>query len=41
MYLAPFYNFDNQVPQKAKDMIEAAQADILSGKLKVPYKLKK
>lgn len=41
MYLAPFYNFDSQVPQKAKDMIEAAQGNLLSGKLKVPYRKSK
>lgn len=40
MELAPFYNFDSQVPDKAKDMLIKARMDILNGKLKVPYKLK-
>ena len=40
MELVPFYNFDSQVPDKAKDMLIKARMDILNGKLKVPYKLK-
>jgi basic membrane protein A len=33
--LAPFHNFDSQVPQSLKDEIAAAKADIVSGKLTV------
>ena len=39
MELALFYNFDSQVPQKAKDMVAQARVDILAGKITVPTTL--
>lgn len=36
MELAPFYNFDTMVPQRAKDMIVSARENILNGTLTVP-----
>lgn len=39
MEMAPFYNFDDQIPQRAKDMVAKAREDILSGKLVVPTTL--
>jgi basic membrane protein A len=33
--LAPFHNFDSQVPQALKDEIAQAKADIISGALTV------
>ncbi len=38
--LAPFHNFDSQVPQTLKDEITQAKADIISGKITVASFLK-
>ncbi|HVM71914.1 MAG TPA: BMP family ABC transporter substrate-binding protein [Anaerolineales bacterium] len=38
--LAPYHNFDSQVPQALKDEIAQAKADIISGKIKVSDYLK-
>ena len=38
--LAPFHNFDSQVPQTLKDAIAKAKADIISGAIKVGDYLK-
>ena len=38
--LAPYHNFDSQVPQTLKDEIAQAKADVISGKLTVASFLK-
>ncbi len=35
--LAPYHSLESKVPQNVKDAIAKAKADIMSGKLKVPY----
>jgi basic membrane protein A and related proteins len=39
--LAPFHNFDSQVPQTLKDEIAKAKADLISGTLTVDAVLAK
>lgn len=39
--LAPFYNFDAQIPAEAKEMVTRARKQIIDGTLKVPRKFKK
>ena len=39
MEMAPFYNFDDQIPQRAKEMVAKAREEMLSGKLIVPTTL--
>jgi basic membrane protein A and related proteins len=34
--LAPFYRFDDQVPQEIKDEVDKAKQEIIDGKIKVP-----
>ncbi len=36
--LAPFYRFDDQVPQEVKDEVDKAKQGIIDGKIKVPTK---
>jgi basic membrane protein A len=36
VYLAPYREFEDQIPQDLKDAIEQARQDILSGDLVVP-----
>jgi basic membrane protein A len=38
--LAPYYNFDKQIPENAKEMVARARRQIIAGSLKVPRKLK-
>lgn len=39
--LAPFYNFDGQIPEKVKEMVAQVRRQIISGTLKVPSKFQK
>ncbi|OYT51733.1 MAG: hypothetical protein B6U73_01295 [Desulfurococcales archaeon ex4484_204] len=41
MELAPFYNFDPEIPERAKKMVREAREKILKGELVVPTELEK
>ncbi|GIK42592.1 MAG: BMP family ABC transporter substrate-binding protein [Chloroflexota bacterium] len=35
--IAPYHNFDSELPQEVKDAVSKARQDIINGKLKVPF----
>ncbi|KUO42771.1 MAG: hypothetical protein APU95_06225 [Hadesarchaea archaeon YNP_N21] len=36
VYLAPFYNFEDRIPQRLKKMLNEARGDIIDGRIKLP-----